>query len=77
MSITDNEKVIEGLQKSNRELENYAKALEEATGTTAYQGKAVSGVRHKASTLKCFLAKAEAALWFSKSFGLELDSLKV
>ena len=76
-SITENEKVIEGLQKSNRELENYAKTLEEATSINAYQGKAVSGVKQKARTLKCFLLKTEAALWFSKYFGLELDSLSL
>lgn len=47
MSITKNEKGIEGLQKWNRELENYVKALEQAMGITAYKGKAVSDVIHK------------------------------
>ena len=77
VSLTENRKVIEELQKSNRELENYITVLEEATGISAYKGKQVSEAKQKARTLKCFLSRAETALWFSKSFGLELDSLNV
>ena len=77
VSLTENKKVIRELQKSNRELENYITVLEEATDISAYKGKQVSEAKQKARTLKCSLSRAETALGFSKSFGLELDSLNV
>ena len=44
---------------------------------SAYKGKQVSEAKHKARTFKCFLSNVEMSLWFSKSFGLEQDSLNV
>ena len=42
-----------------------------------YKGKGISEVKNKNRTLKTFLSRRKAALWFSKSFGLELESVVV
>ena len=76
-TVTENKRVIGELRESNIELENYAKTLEETLGTAAYKGKVVAEVKNKTRTLKSFLSRVEMALWFSESFGLQLDSLNV
>ncbi|PFX12788.1 hypothetical protein AWC38_SpisGene23193 [Stylophora pistillata] len=63
VSLTESNKVIGELQKSNRELENYITVLEEATGISAYKGKQVSKEKQKTRTLKCFLSRADTAFF--------------
>lgn len=64
------------LQETNSQLEDYIKCLERQNGFT-YNGKDISEAKNKQRTLKTFMTKAETALWFSKAFGLELESIKV
>ena len=46
-------------------------------GTAAYKGEIIAEVKNKTRMLKCFLSRVEMALWFSESFGLQLDSRNV
>ena len=75
--LEEKEKVIEHLQKSNKQLEEYAENLTKVVGVRSFQGKPVSEAKNKTRTLKTFLSRANMALWFASSFGLELDTLKV
>ena len=75
--LEEKEKVIQHLQKSNKQLEEYAENLSKIVGVTTYQGKLVSEAKNKTRTLKTFLSRANMALWFASSFGLELETLKV
>ena len=59
-----------GAWKSNKELEEYVKTLEETITLTSHKGKAVPEASNKTRTLKSFMSRVETALWFSKSFGL-------
>ena len=70
------EKVIKHLQKSNKQLE-CAKNPSKVVGVTSYQGKLVSEAKNKTRTFKTFLSRANMALWFASSFGLQLETLKV
>ena len=67
---------IGDLKATNSHLEEYIKCLEKEEGI-AFKGKTISEIQNKQRTLKAFLSRAETALWFSKAFGLELESLKV
>lgn len=60
----------------NEQLEAHIKTMEEEEGII-YLGKSMSEVHDKKSTLNAFMGRAETALWFSKSFGLQLQGLKV
>ena len=60
----------------NEQLEAHIKTMEEEEGII-YRGKSMSEVHDKKSTLNAFMGRAETALWFSKSFGLQLQGLKV
>ena len=42
-----------------------------------YKGKPLSASQNKTRTLKKFLTRAENALWFSKSFGLNIEHILV
>lgn len=42
-----------------------------------YAGKDNSEVKKKSRTLNAFMCRAKTALWFRKSFGIELESLTV
>ena len=77
VALNEQRRVSEELQKSNNELEEYAKTLEETIGITPHKGKMVSEASNKTRTLKSFLSRVETALWFSKSFGIALDALSV
>ena len=44
---------------------------------TSYVSKPVCEAKNKNWTFKTFLSKANMALWFSSSFGLQLESLVV
>ena len=61
---------------ANSILEDYSKCLDRQNGFT-YNGKDISEAKNKQRTPKTFMTKAETALWFSKAFGLELESIKV
>ena len=67
---------IKDLKETNSQLEEYIKCLGKEEGF-AYRGKHISDTKKKQLTLKAFLSRAQTALWFSKAFGLELESLMV
>lgn len=68
-------KEISDLKETNSHLEDYIRSLEKRKGF-AYKGKTFCETKNKQRTLKAFLTRAETAMWFSKAFGLELDSIK-
>ena len=57
------------------ELEDYIDCLEQKQNFKN-QGKDVAHVAKKSRTLNTFMSRAKLALWFMKSFGLELTELK-
>ena len=67
---------IKDLKETNSQLEEYIKCFGKEEGF-AYRGKHISDTKKKQLTLKAFLSRAQTALWFSKAFGLELESLMV
>ena len=76
--LEEKEKVIQHLQKSNKQLEEYAENRSKVVGVTSNQGKLVSEAKNnKTRSLKTFLPRANMALWFASSFGLELETLEV
>ena len=75
-SIEDREKELLDMQGKNNELLSYIDKLK-TSSQKEYAGKDISEVKKKFRTLNTFMSRAETALWFSKSFGLELESLKV
>ena len=77
LAVKQRENKTQVLQKTNKELEDYIGSLEKSVGISSYQGKPLSTVKNKFRTLKTFLSRAEAALWFCSSFGVELLSLTV
>jgi hypothetical protein len=66
-------------KECNEQLLIYAKQLEKEVhdGNLIYKGKNVSDVSNKSRTLKSYLSIAQTALWFSTSFGLEVESMVV
>ena len=60
----------------NQNLLNYIDILER-NENVSNKGKDISEVKKKSRTLNIFLTGAQNALWFSKSFGLELQSVTV
>ena len=66
-------------KECNEQLLIYAKQLEKEVhdGNLIYKGKNVSDVSNKSRTLKSYLSRTQTALWFSKSFGLEVESMVV
>lgn len=64
---------IKELKNANKELENYIADLEVKT----YKGKSLSEPKNKNRTIKCFLTRAQRALWFSKWFGIEVESVVI
>ena len=76
--IHEKDRVISHLQKTNSELEDYVANLEKINGVQAeYKGKSLSVSQNKTRTLKNFLTRAEVALWFSKSFGLNIETILI
>ena len=71
------ERKTQSLREENKELEDYIKSLEKSLDISSFKGKPLSDVKNKYRTLKTFLSRAQTALWFSKSFGIELESLSV
>ncbi|KAJ7385989.1 hypothetical protein OS493_012322 [Desmophyllum pertusum] len=72
----EKDKTIENLQSINQDLLNYIDMLEK-NENVSYKGKDISEVKKKSRTLKTFSSKAQNALWFAKSFGLEFKSMVV
>ena len=70
-----NEKV-EQAESHNIQLMSYIDILEKKDGLV-YKGKDISAAKNKKRTLNAFLSRAEIALWFGKSFGIEVQALKV
>ena len=70
VAIQEKDAAIDNLQTINEDLSSYVSSLE----NLAYKGKAISEVPvvKKSRTLKAFLSRVQSALWFPKSFGLEL-----
>lgn len=66
--------VIQELKDTQVELKNYIQQLEK-DDHLKNKGKDVGEVKNKSRKLKTFLSNAKTALWFSESFGLELQSL--
>lgn len=62
------------LEEVNVELSRYIDELEKSSNMN-FKGKDISEVKNKQRTLNAFMSRAKVALWFSKAFGLELESL--
>ena len=76
VAINGKDKTIEHLQSKNQELIDYVRLLEK-NENISYKGKDISGTKKKSRTLKSFSSRAQTALWFAKSYGLELKSIIV
>lgn len=65
-----------GKEKRNRNLggNKWRNTLQKSQ-EAAYKGKDISEVKNKSSTLKKVMNRAKAALWFVKSFGLEVEAI--
>ena len=64
---------VEKAETTNKELIDYIERLQ--TAQQDYKGKGISQVKKKSRTLKTFMTRAQTALWFAKSFGLEIESI--
>lgn len=74
--LEEKDKTIENLQSINQDLLNYIDMLEK-NENVSYKGKDISEVKKRSRRLKTFSSKAQNALWFAKSFGLEFKSTVV
>ncbi|CAB4013107.1 Hypothetical predicted protein [Paramuricea clavata] len=70
-----NDEEIRNLHNVNKELLDYINCLENKQ-TFQNKGKDVANVAKKSRTLNTFMSHAKIALWFMKSFGLELKGIK-
>ena len=76
--IHEKDRVIRQLQNTNCELEEYVANLEKLNSMQGeYKGKPISQSQNKTTTIKNFLTRDEIAFWFSKSFGLNVESILV
>ena len=66
----------ENLQSLNQDLLNYIDIFERNKNVSD-KGKDIFEVKKKSRTLNTFLTRAQNASWFSKSFGLKLQSMTV
>ncbi len=76
IAIKEKDEEINNLHNINKELLAYIDRLEEKHNLLN-QAKDISQVAKKSRTLNTFLSQAKIALWFMKSFGLELTELNV
>ena len=74
-AVEEKNEEINNLNKVNKELLDYVDRLEQKNNFKN-QGKDVANVAKKSRTLNTFMSRAKLALWFMKSFGLELTELK-
>ena len=61
---------VEQAESHNIQLMSYIDIFEKKEGLV-YKGKDISAETYS----KCFLSRAEIALWFGKSFGIEVQAL--
>ena len=66
----------ENFQSLNQDLLNYIDIFERNKNVSD-KGKDILEVKKKSRTLNTFLTRAQNASWFSKSFGLKLQSMTV
>ena len=64
---------VEKAETTNKELLDYIELIQRAQQD--YKGKDISEAKKKSRTLKTFMTRAQTALWFAKSFGLEVESI--
>lgn len=74
IALKEKDEEIRNLNEINKELENYIDCLEKKL-SFQNQGKDVAQVAKKSRTLNTFMSRAKIALWFMKSFGLELKGI--
>ena len=75
-AIEEKDEEISTLNSVNEDLKTYIDKLERSQNLLNL-GKDISDVKKKSRTLKTFISRAEIALWFARSFGLEVKSMKV
>ena len=72
------ERMINHLQNENQQLLNYLSDIEKVAQIECqYRGKHLYSSQNKGRTLKTYISRAESALWFSKHFGLDVESMLV
>lgn len=76
VAIEEKDEEISNINSINEDLKIYIDRLENAQNLL-HSGKDISEVKKKSRTLKTFMSRAEVALWFARSFGLEIMSMKV
>lgn len=77
-TLREKDRIIGHLQTTSHELQQYIDKLEmQFYFPEQYQGQTLSESKNKSRTIKNFLSRAEVGLWFSKSFGIEIESLHV
>ena len=64
---------VEKAETTNKELLDYIELLQRTQQD--YKGKDISEAKKKSRTLKTFMTRAQTALWFAKSFRLEVESI--
>lgn len=66
------------MTEQNKELQHHINALEERLGEVGCNGKKLGelGSKQRSRRLKELKSRAQVALWFMKSYGLELTCLK-
>ena len=62
------------MEEANEELLKYIDNLKKSL-EALYKGKDITKVKNKSRTLKKIANRARAALWFSKSFGLDVVAI--
>ena len=77
LEAKQSERKAQSSQEENKKLEHYIESLEKSLDVSLFKGKPFSQVKNKSRSLKTFLSRAQTALWFSSSFGIELESLSV
>ena len=75
-AINEKDKEISDLHWKNEELLSYIEILEKSQDLR-HKGKEISEVIKKSQTLKKYLSRANVTLWFSRSFGLQVENLIV
>ena len=75
-AIEEKDTKIDELEQKNEELLKYIACLEKSE-SLLNKGKDIADIKKKSRTLKTFLSRANTALWFSKSFGLDIQEIIV
>lgn len=72
--VQEKQNEIETLEEANEELLKYIDNLQKSL-EASYKGKDITEVKNKSRPLKKIANRARAALWFSKSFGLDVAAI--